>query len=262
MAVVMATAAATLLAGCGGDDGGSTGTAAQGYDLVSEDALTTCTHLPYPPFQFDRDGKTVGFDVDLVDLIAEEVGVKQKIVDTPFEGIKSGTDLETGKCDIAAAGMSITPERQKVIDFSKPYFDATQSLLTKKGAGYDSFDALKGKKLGVQSGTTGLDYATENAKPAGVTLVAFEDLGTEIAALKSGQVDAVINDFPVLSAYAKDNPGYRVATQFDTGEQYGFGMSKDRDDNLSATADKVLTRAKKDGTYDRLYEKWFGQPPK
>ena len=80
-----------------------------------------------------RRRQDVGFDVDIVDLVAAKLGVEQAIVDTPFEGIKSGQDLSTGKCDIAAAGMTITDERKKVILFSEPYFDATQALLVRDG---------------------------------------------------------------------------------------------------------------------------------
>ena len=87
--------------------------------LVKSGVLTTCTHLPYAPFQSkDASGKVVGFDVALIDLVAEKLGVTQEIVDTPFEGIKSGADLNAGKCDVAAAGMTITEERKKVLDFS------------------------------------------------------------------------------------------------------------------------------------------------
>src|SRR5262245_21613857 len=116
---------ALLAAGCAKKD--TSGEAAGGVKLIKAGSITTCTHLPYPPFQSkDASGKVVGFDVALVDLVAAKLGVKQEIVDTPFEGIKSGQDLNTGKCDIAAAGMTITDERKKVLDFADPYFDATQ----------------------------------------------------------------------------------------------------------------------------------------
>src|ERR687893_490411 len=161
---------AVLLAGslavarCGGDDGGGGGAEGGGgpdVDLVDDGTLTTCTHLPYRPFQFEQDGKIVGFDVDMIDLVAKELGVTQAIVDTPFEGIQSGEDLNARKCDIAAAAMTITPEREEKIAFSAPYFDADQALLTKKGSGIDSLENAAGKMLGVQSGTTGKAYATE-----------------------------------------------------------------------------------------------------
>jgi polar amino acid transport system substrate-binding protein len=255
-------AAVMFVGACGEDDGGEP--AAGGgpaVGLVNEGALTTCTHLPYEPFQFERGGKIVGFDVDLVDLVAKELGVKQEIVDTPFEGIQSGEDLNARKCDIAAAAMTITPERAEKIDFSNPYFDANQALLVKKGSGIDSFDDLKGKTLGVQSGTTGKMYAEENAAPKGVELKDYEDLALELSSVKSGQIPAAINDVPVLLDYAKKNPELEVAAQFETGEQYGFGMKKGTSDALRKVVNDVLARAKRDGTYDRLYEKWFGTKP-
>src|SRR5690349_23879862 len=115
--ILCGAATVVVLAGGAGcakqDTGGETG----GVKLIKAGVITTCTHLPYPPFQSkDASGKVVGFDVALVDLVAAKLGVKQEIVDTPFEGIKSGQDLNTGKCDIAAAGMTITDERKKVLD--------------------------------------------------------------------------------------------------------------------------------------------------
>src|SRR5437764_1410538 len=88
---------------------GSDGATVQGAKLVAKGALTTCTHLPYPPFQSEQGGKVVGFDVDLIDLVAKKLGFKQKIVDTPFETIKTGSARNAGKCDVAAAGMTIKP---------------------------------------------------------------------------------------------------------------------------------------------------------
>ena len=102
----------------------------------------------------------------MVDLVAKKLGVEQEIVDTPFEGIQSGEDLNARKCDIAAAAMTITPEREEKIAFSAPYFDADQALLVKKDSGIKSLEDLQGKTLGVQSGTTGKMYAEENAPRA------------------------------------------------------------------------------------------------
>jgi polar amino acid transport system substrate-binding protein len=261
-AVCVALAAALFLGACGEDD--ESQPAAGGgpdVDLVDEGALTTCTHLPYEPFQFERSGEIVGFDVDLVDLVAKELGVEQEIVDTPFEGIQSGEDLNLRKCDIAAAAMTITDERAEKIDFSDPYFDANQALLVEKGSGIESFEDLQGKTLGVQSGTTGKMYAEENAAPKGVELKDYEDLALELSSVKNGQIPAAINDIPVLLDYVRKNPELEVAAQFETGEQYGFGMKKGTSGELRTVVNEVLAQAKRDGTYDRLYEKWFGAKP-
>jgi polar amino acid transport system substrate-binding protein len=260
-AASVAIVAATLMfAACGEDDDGGGG-ADTGVDLVKSGQLTTCTHLPYRPFQFEQGGEIVGFDVDMIDLVAKRLGVEQAIIDTPFEGIQSGEDLNARKCDIAAAAMTITPERQQKIAFSDPYFDANQALLVKKGSGIKTFEDLEGETLGVQSGTTGKMYAEEHAVPAGVELKDYEDLALELSAVKSGQIPAAINDIPVLLDYAKQNPDVEVTATFETGEQYGFGMKKGTSQELQRVVNEVIQQAKTDGTYDRLYEKWFGQKP-
>jgi polar amino acid transport system substrate-binding protein len=272
--VVVAAAAALGLAACssgssggstggaGGGSGATSGAGATGVSLISSGKLTVCTHLPYAPFQSNDDtGKTVGFDVDMMDLVAKKLGVEQAIVDTPFEGIKSGQDLSTGKCDVAAAGMTITDERKKAILFSLPYFDATQALLVKKDSTVATLADLKGKKLGAQAATTGLDYAKSKQAENGYEIVEFQDLATETQALSTGQVEGAINDLPVWTEAIKEDKGAtKVATQFDTGEQYGFGM-KLGNDALKKVVDGAITTAKSDGTYAALYTKWIGQAP-
>jgi polar amino acid transport system substrate-binding protein len=256
----VALAAALLaFAACGDDDDSQSTGGGPSVDLVDSGKLTTCTHLPYRPFQFEQSGQVVGFDVEMIDLVAKRLGVTPAIVDTPFEGIQSGEDLNARKCDIAAAAMTITPERQEKIDFSEPYFDANQALLVKKGSGIDSFEDLQGETLGVQSGTTGKDYAEENAQ--GVELKDYEDVALELTSVKSGQVPAAINDIPVLLDYAKQNPDLEVAATFETGEQYGFATKKGTSQELQQVVNDVISKAKADGTYDRLYEKWFGTKP-
>ncbi len=251
------SAAATLLAGCATDT--DTTTTESGAKLVEDGALTVCTHLPYEPFQFNQGGEVVGFDVAMMDLVAEELGVEQKIFDTPFEGIQSGQALNTGKCDVAAAGMTITDERARVIDFSDPYFNATQALLVKKDSGIASLEDLSGKSLAVQEGTTGALYAEENA-PDDVELRSFEDLALLQTAVKTGQVDAGINDNGVLYDYVKDNTDLEVA-EFDTGEEYGFAVKKDGNDALLETINDVIDTSQEDGTYDEIYQEWFGEAP-
>lgn len=258
--VAVAGIAALLLTSCGSDDGDSGGgEAAGGVELVNEGVLTTCTHLPYEPFQFTENNEIVGFDVDLVDEIAADLGVEQEIVDIPFETIQSGEALNAGQCDVAAAGMTITDVREENLDFSDPYFDATQALIVQKGAGIASMEDLAGKKLAVQTGTTGQQYAEENA-PDDAELVVYEDLALLLESVKSGQVDAGINDNGVLLDYVADNPDLEVSTEFDTGEQYGIGV-RTGNEALLEQVNATLERIREDGTYDEIYEKWFGQAP-
>jgi polar amino acid transport system substrate-binding protein len=236
------------------------GSGNSGVQLVQSGKLVTCTHLSYKPFQFSEGDKTVGFDVDLVDLVAKDLGVTQQIFDTPFETITSGTSFNANQCDLAAAGMTITDERKQAIDFSDPYFNAEQALLVKKGSNLKSLADLKGKKLGVQQDTTGEKYANDNAAANGYTVVQFEDLPLSETAVRTGAVDAVINDNGVLYDYAKEFPDTEVTTEFPTNEKYGIGVKKGNT-ALLAKINEVLKKAKESGEYDKIYEKWFGKKP-
>jgi polar amino acid transport system substrate-binding protein len=263
IAALVAVGALALTA-CGSASTAATDSSAgsaDGVTLVEPGTLTVCTHLPFAPFQTNDDsGKTVGFDIDLVELVAERLGAETAIVDTPFEGIKSGEDMATGKCDIAAAGMTITEERKEAILFSEPYFDATQALLVPDKKAVTTLTDLKGKKLGAQSATTGLDYV--NAHPeCGCEIIEFQDLASQTQALMTGQVDAAINDLPVLTEVLKSDPGKAsIAAQFDTGEQYGLGM-KLGNTELKKVVDEVIAKAKSDGTYDEMFKEWIGDVP-
>ncbi|MGW1884493.1 transporter substrate-binding domain-containing protein [Streptomyces sp. NPDC001970] len=255
-----AVAGLLLAVGCSsGDDG--PGEAAGGVPVVEKGKLTTCTHLPYPPFQFEQDGKVVGFDVALIDLVAKNLQVEQKILDTPFENFKTGAFLNSGECDLAAAGMTITDERKKNVDFSVPYFDATQALLATKKSGVTSLADVKAKnaKLGAQAETTGESYA----KSQGFDPVAFESSDAVLNGLRTGQVDAVVIDYPVVQGWLKDKANadpFALVENIETGEQYGFSVKKGNA-KLLAAIDKAITDAKADGTYNKLYEQWIGPLP-
>jgi polar amino acid transport system substrate-binding protein len=260
LAATTATAGLLLVAACTSSDDGGSGskTAAGGVELVKGGQLTTCTHLPYPPFQSEIDGKVQGFDVSLVDLVAKDLGVQQKVLDTPFENFKTGAFLNSGDCDLAAAGMTITEERKKNVDFSDPYFDATQALLVAKGSGISSLAAAKAKKvqLGAQAQTTGEDYV----KSQGFDPVSFESSDAVLNGLRSGQVKAVVIDYPGVQGWLKNKANadaFQVADNINTGEQYGFTVKKGNT-KLLAAVNKALADAKADGTYKKLYERWIG----
>lgn len=258
LSAAIAAAALVALAGCGGGGGAPAAPAAGGVNLVKAGSLTTCTHLPYEPFQFQQGASIVGFDVDMIDLVAKKLNVKQAIIDTPFDNIQSGADLDTGKCDLGAAAMTITDTRKQNLDFSDPYFDATQALLVAKDSGLNDAAQLAGKKLGVQNATTGAEYAQKNIP--GASIVTFEDIGLELTALQTKQIDAAINDNGPLLDFAKKNPELTVTKEFGTGEQYGFGVKKGNT-ALTTAINDTIKAAKADGTYDTIYQKWFGKAP-
>ncbi|XRQ03331.1 ABC transporter substrate-binding protein [Actinomadura welshii] len=254
LAALLLTASA-----CGGEEGATV----QGVKLIEEGALTSCTHLPYPPFQSEdkETGKVVGFDVDIIDLVAERLGVTQKVVDTPFETMKTGSALNAGKCDIQMGGMTITAERKRFMDVSDPYFDATQALLAKKGSGVASLDDVEAKdlKLGSQAGTTGEDFV----KGKGFDPRSFDNSNAELNGLRTGQVDVIVQDDPVVKGWLKDpaNSGFEIVANLNTGEQYGMWMRKGHNPELVEMTNKAIADAKADGTYERIHEKWIGPMP-
>ena len=212
----------------------------------------------FPPFEFIEGDEVKGFDVDLLSAIGEKMGLEvvfmTEIFDTLIPTLKAG-----GKFDVIASGMTIKPERQLEIDFSDPYYDSNQSLVMAKGSAYAGPEDLTGKRIGVQSGTTGEAWAKENIEDA--TLVPFNSATDAFAALQAGNVDAVVNDLPVSAELLKeDDRGMEIVAQIPTGEQYGFGVSKDNPELLAAIND-ALAELKADGTYNEIYQKWFGVAP-
>ena len=268
MTAGVAIAALTLtMAACGSDDSGGSaggGDKTEGLNLVKKGQLTICTHLPYKPFQYKEGTDVVGFDVDLLKMLSDDLGVKQEVVNIEWNQITSGAAFAAKKCDIGMGAMTITPTRQAALAITQPYMDATQVLLVKKDSPYKTLADLRGKKIGVQADTTGKDYADKNKAANGYEVVVFNDLALQENNVKSGRVDAAINDNGVLYDYVKDNPDVAVVAEFNTGEQYGFAARKG-DETATKLVDKfntLLAQAKTDGKYDEIFKKWFGVAPK
>jgi len=266
LGLLPALALMATVGACAKSDSGNTGSTsaapgAASVKLVKSGQLTTCTSLPYPPFQSEEGGKIVGFDVDLVDLAAKKLNVKQEFSDVKFDVIKSGAVLNSNQCDVAAAGMTITEERKANLDFSNPYFDEVLSVLTKKGEA-KTLDEVKTKKLrlGVQTGTTSLDLAKEK----GIEATEFDDAGKQLLALQSNQIDVILQDLPVVNDWLKKP---EVAEKFELGEviesgnQYGFAVKKGNAELLKVINEQ-LDAAIKDGTWAKVYKQWIGSEPK
>ena len=251
---VSIAALALTAAGCAKDD--TSTTTDSGIELVKEGTLSICTHLPYEPFEFTEGGEVVGFDPDVLKIAADAEGLDTEVVDVAWETITTGEALNTGQCDVAAGAMTITDERAAVMDFTDPYFTATQALMTKTGSGISSLEDLAGKKVAVQDGTTGADYVRENA-PKDTEIVSYEDSSLMQQAVLTGKTDAGVNDNGLLNYFVSQNPEVEVVTEFETGEEYGFSVKKDgNDDLLSAINDGIAS-----DDYDTVYEKWFGTAP-
>ena len=249
------TAVVLGLSACAKDDGTTT---SSGVNLVEgEDTLTICTHLPYEPFEFTDGGEVVGFDIDVLKIGADAENLDTNVVDIPWETIVSGEALNTGQCDVAAGAMTITPEREAVMDFTEPYFEATQALITEAGSGVGDLSELVDKRIAVQEGTTGEDYVRENA-PEGAEIISYEDSVLMMQAVKTGEADAGVNDNGLLYNFVSQNPDVEVVTEFKTGEEYGFSVEKDGNDELLTVLNEGIADKE---AYDAAYEKWFGETP-
>lgn len=221
---------------------------------VEAGKLIAGSDTAFPPFESMEGNTAVGFDVDIVAAVAKEIGLTSEFksykFDTLIPTLKAG-----GKFDIIASGMTINADRKKEIDFSDPYIDSNQSISVKNDSTVKSAADLAGKKIGVQSGTTGEDWTKSNIPTA--QRVPFKTATEAFAALQAGNVDAVINDLPVTVEIVKDKArGLVIVKEVATGEQYGFAVSKDNPDLLKAINDG-LAKVKASGEYKTLYDKYF-----
>jgi polar amino acid transport system substrate-binding protein len=244
---------ALTVAACGDDSGGST---KGGADLVKDGTLTVCSDVPYPPFEdFDKSSPSgfTGFDMEMVQAIADDLNLKLAVKDESFDGLQSGLTLNSGACDLVASAMTITPDREKNLDFSDGYYDSEQSLLVPADSDIASIGDLAGKKVGVQQGTTGKQYAEDNA--TGADIVSFPSDAEMYSAIKAGQVDALLQDLPVNLDHTKDGK-FKVVEKYSTDEQYGFAI-KQGNTELVTEVNDALKKLRDDGTYDDIYNKYF-----
>ncbi len=261
-------ALSVAIAGCGGGGGGGGDTGGGGGDGTTAAAVggaeggqpvTVASDIAYRPFEFSQGGKPVGFDIDLMSEIGKRANLKVEFQNVAFDGIIPG--LTSNLYGAAISAMTITEERAQQVDFSDPYFNADQSLLVKSGSDIQSTNDLAGTTVGVQLGTTGAMEAQNLANEDKVGSVrTFDTTEDAFTALENGQVDAVINDFPVSADKAKTSNGsLEVVQTIPTGEQYGIAFPKDSE--LTPKVNQALQEIKDDGTYAEIYKKWFGQEP-
>jgi len=252
----------TALAACGDDDddeggdGGGGGSAAAEVDTLKPGTLVVGVDVPYPPFEQGRPPDYEGFEIDLVNEIAAQLELEPEYNDTSFDTIFR--DLAQDKFDLAIAGSTINEEREQVVDFADPHFLAEQSLLVKEGSDIRTIEDLAGKKVGAQKGTTGSDYAKENANAE--ELRNYPEIDDAFNALVAGQVDAVIFDLPGTQEAVRTLEGLEVAESYDTGEELAIAFSEDND-ALREAANDILAELKQDGTFTELYRKWFRKAP-
>lgn len=251
-AVAVTSVALLALTACGSGSGSEGEAAADSFPL-NEGKLTICSDIPYEPFEFVKDGKNVGFDMDIAAEIAKDAELDLNVIDASFDSIESG--LFNTQCDLAISSISITEERSAKMDFSTPYMDDDLVLISADDSGIKDLETAKDKKVGVQQATTGEKYAKEQ----GLTnIVGFEDAGLQTQALLAGQVDALLGNQSVLGYSIKDKEGFSVVADFKTGEQLGVAVPKDQPETLELV-NGTLKRLTDAGTMEELTVKWFGE---
>ncbi|MGC2241976.1 MAG: transporter substrate-binding domain-containing protein [Acidimicrobiia bacterium] len=252
--VATVAALALVLAACGSDSGSS----GSDLNLVKDGTLTVCTDAPYKPMEFEdssAEGGYTGFDIELMRAIADDLGLSLEVNNTGFDPITSGLAMEGGSCDVAAASITITEEREQNIDFSDPYFTADQSLLAADGSGLTDLASSGGMSIAVQTGTTGEQYAEDNA-PDDTELVSFENPGDMFLALEAGNVVGVLQDIVPNAEYALDHDA-SIVENYPTNEEYGFAVKEEGAEDILDAVNTELAKLKDNGTYDNIYADWF-----
>ena len=251
---LMVAALAITAVGCGGkDQSASTNGDAKKKVVIASDTA-------YAPFesQDPASGKYVGFDIDLINAIAEIANLDIEIRSMNFDGIVPA--LETASVDGSISAMTITDDRKKQVNFSVPYYLSGQSIAVRTdNKDIKTWEDLKGKKIGVQISTTG---ALEARKLEAKQVVDYNTINEAFLALKTGAVDAVVNDLPVTAYFISQNRDKDVQLVGDlkTSEHYGIAFPK-KNTELLDTFNKALKTLKENGKYKEIYQKWFQKDP-
>ncbi len=230
---------------------------ALGVSSASADKLVVATDTAFVPFEFMQDGEYVGFDIDMWNTIADELGLEFELRPMDFNGIIPG--LQTRQVDVALAGITIREDRAQVIDFSDGYYDSGFLIMVPVDSEIESFADLEGKTLAVRTGTSAADYARDNF--TNTTLRQFPNIDNAYLELRTGRVDAAMHDTPnVLYYIATAGDGaVKAAGEQMMAHQYGIGFPKGSE--LVAPVNQVLANMREDGRYDEIYMKWFGTTP-
>jgi polar amino acid transport system substrate-binding protein len=257
--LALCVALAFGVAACGSDDDDSTsgdsGTSSD-VETLQSGVLSVGTDTPFPPFEIGQPPNISGYDIEVMDAIGEELGLEVEYTDTGFGTIFR--DTANGQFDTAAAASTITPARQKTVNFTDPYYEAQQALLVPEGSDIASVDDLSGLIVGAQDGTTGETYANDETDASEVR--GFPEGPNAVTALINGQVDAVIIDQPVAADAVEKQGGVEIAEEIATNELYGFAVAPENTSLLDGM-NEALTTIKDDGTLADLYEKYFQTEP-
>lgn len=249
--LAIVASAALMLGACGNDD------SASGSSDASDDTkvLKMGTSAEFPPFESRNvEGEIVGFDIDLANHIADELGYKLEINDMKFDGLIGA--LQNDRVDMVIAGMSATEQRKENVDFSTEYNHSGEMFLTPKGSDVKTLEDLEGKVVGVQLGTIQEEGANSIIKDEGINfeLKSLDDSGALIQEILSGRIDAAYMDKAVAKGYidAQDLDAFDDPTTASPGMAVAFPKGGD----LVEDVNKVLAEMEESGKMDELKEKW------
>jgi glutamine transport system substrate-binding protein len=226
---------------------------------AAEKQLIVATDTAFVPFEFKQGDKYVGFDIDLWDAIAKEMKISYTLKPMDFGGIIPA--LQTHNVDLALAGITITPERKKAIDFSDGYYNSGLMVMVKSSDNkIKSVADLTGKTVAVKSGTSSVDYMKANVKTD--NLRQFPNIDSAYMELGTGRADAVMHDTPNILYFIKTagNGKFKAVGDSLAGQQYGVAFPQGSDMRVKVNA--ALATLKANGTYAAIYKKWFNTEPK
>ena len=217
------------------------------------DKLVMGTNAAFPPYEFvDDSGKIVGIDAEIAAAVAEKLGMELEIKDMEFDSLL--TAVEGGSIDIALAGMTVTDERKLSVDFSDTYATGVQVVIVKEDSAIKSIDDLKDKMIGVQAGTTGDIYCTDEFGQENVKQ--YNNGALAVAALNNGQVDCVVIDNEPAKNFVKANTGLKILETEYAVEDYAAAISKENTE-LKDNFNKALKELKDEGKLDEIINKYI-----
>ncbi|PFA63927.1 ABC transporter substrate-binding protein [Bacillus sp. AFS015802] len=240
----------TTLAACGAEE----------EKAASGDSkkLIMGTSADYKPFEYvdtANSDKIIGYDIDLANMLADEMGYEIEIKDMEFSGLISA--LKTGQVDFVLSAMTPTPERQKNVDFSDVYYTAKDMIISTKKSGIQSEKDLDGKTVGVQLGSIQQDAAEELSKSMELKVDTRDRIPELIQDLQNGRFDAIIIENTVANGYLDKNDELQGNTMNVNEEDAGSAVALPKDSELTAEFNEALKKLKDSGELDKLAEKWF-----
>ncbi len=217
-----------------------------------KETLTMATNAEFPPYEYVEGGKIVGIDAEIAALIAEKLNMELEIVDIAFDSIIPG--VQSGKYDMGMAGLTVNEDRLEKVNFSTSYATGIQAVIVKEGSDIKTIDDLAGKKIGVQTTTTGDIYATGDYGEEAITR--YDNGAVAVQALLADKVDCVIIDNEPAKSYVAANEGLKILETEYTVEDYAICFAKDNTE-LKDKVDGALKELIADGSVQKVIDKYI-----